>query len=202
MGPFMWCLLKKKTKFIIIYTAIYIFLSLLIFTIELLDLRLLIFNFILFPLQIFAYLTLIYLIILLIVIACYEMRWFIRVILGFMSLSISMIIVYMTIFMLLFEPKTIRIDVNAQTKIVVLETTIRLSSEQSYYYTSDGFFLKYIDNSDTFTHMFTLENYQLDVIDNEVFMLTFEYSETKNVQLTFQLEGKKVAFVEKIYIDK
>lgn len=201
MGLLMWRLLQTKTKFIVIWTILFLSFFLFFILIELLNLRIFMFNFIIFPFQAIAYLVLTYLISLMITLIFYDLKWFIRLLLGFMTLFSVFIMAYFSIFMLLSDPKVIEINVNDETQIVVLESSV-LSADQSFYFKQFGVFVKYINSTSTHNSEFRYGNYTVELISNEQFIIVFNESASREIHLVYEVNNNQVYLVETLHIDK
>jgi len=118
MQLLMWRLLQRKTKFIVIWTIIFVPFFLFFSLIQLLDLRIFMFSVIIFPLQAIAYLVLTYAIGFLITLIFYDVKWIIRVLLGFMSLCSIFIISYFSMYLLFFNLKITEIKVNDALRLL------------------------------------------------------------------------------------
>src|SRR5690606_22647393 len=80
----------------------------------------------------------------------YELKWYIKTLLSGIMLVSTFLIAYFFIYFAIFNPQTIKIEVTDEIDIVVLVTSIRFSSEQSFYIIENGVSLKFLVSTYTF----------------------------------------------------
>jgi len=175
--------------------TIFLFFSL----IQLLELRIFIFNVIIFPLQAIAYLVLIYAIGLMITLIFYDLKWIIRLLLGFMTLFSVFIMVYFSIFMLLVNPNVIEINVSDDTQIVVLETSV-FRADQSFHFKEFGVFIKYINSTSSHNSEFTYGNYLVQYISNDRFIIVFNESASTEIHLVYEVTNNHVYLLKHLIL--
>ncbi len=188
-----WYFLEKKTKTIIYLSLIYLVLTAILVFFEILSLRLYLFNSVIIPTATIALMTLIFTFLTCSILIIYELKWYIKTLLSGIMLVSTFLIAYFFIYFAIFNPQTIKIEVTDEIDIVVLETSIRFSSEQSFYIIENGVSLKFLVSTNTFRSSLKNGNYRVDVY-NERFTIVFDKSDIEIIILHFDLIDGEVVY--------
>lgn len=202
MTVLMWRFIQKKTKFIISLSVFYAVLIASCIVLKLLRLKLIISSIVINPNIASMYITSIFMIIVGIILMFYKIKFIIKA-MTLVSMLVSMFFLGMLWLRdALLDQHTDTIEVSENIDIVVIETNLRYGGEQYFYVVENDIFLKFLATASSFNPEFRYGYYGVEYIDNDTFHIVYEYSNTEDIYLIFDIVDGKVSFSKTILVTK